>query len=151
MNVIVTFLHDLFAVIWLGNLLITYFSIIPTAREVIGPGPEVKRFMTAYQSRQGKFGMASILGLIITGMMMANKNPEFARLFSTANTFSLALTVKHLMVIASFAIALYSSLVLGRGRPDPKKEKLSGRLLGLNVVLAFLILFFSAWLNSMPA
>jgi len=149
MNVVVSFLHDLFAVIWLGNLMITYFSIIPTAREVMGPGPEVKKFMTAYQNRQGKFGMVSMLGLIITGMMMANKNPEFAHLFSTANTFSLVLTIKHLMVIASFAIALYSSMVLGRGKPDPKKEKLSGQLLGLNVVLAFLILFASAWITSM--
>jgi len=149
MNVVVSFLHDLFAVIWLGNLIITYFSIIPTAREVLGPGPEVKKFMAAYQQRQGKFGMASMVGLIITGMMMANKNPEFAHLFSTANTFSLVLTVKHVMVIASFAIALYSSLVLGRGKPDPKKEKLSSQLLTLNVILAFAILFASAWITSL--
>ncbi|WP_457637805.1 hypothetical protein [Oceanithermus sp.] len=148
MNVVVSFLHDLFAVIWLGNLIITYFSIIPTAREVLGPGPEVKKFMSAYQNRQGKFGMVSMLGLIITGMVMAKSNPDFAHLFSTANTFSQILTVKHLMVIASFAIALYSSLVLGRGKPDPKKEKLSGQLLALNVILAFLILFFSSWLTT---
>ncbi len=149
MNVIVSFLHDLFAVIWLGNLIITYFSIMPTAREVRGPGPEVKKFLSAYQNRQGKCGMVSMLGLIVTGMMMAKSNPEFAHLFSTANTFSLILTVKHLMVIASFGIALYSSLVLGRGKPDPKKEKLSGQLLGLNALLAFLILFASAWLTSL--
>jgi len=149
MNVVVSFLHDLFAVIWLGNLLITYFSIIPTAREVLGPGPEVKKFMTAYQKRQGRFGMASMVGLAVTGMMMAKQNPEFAHLFSTANTFSLVLTIKHLMVIASFGIALYSSLVLGRGKPDPKKEKLSGQLLTVNVVLVFLILFASAWITTM--
>jgi len=149
MKIFVLFLHDLFAVIWLGNLIITYFSIIPTAREVLGPGPEVKKFMTAYQKRQGKFGMASMVGLIITGMMMANQNPEFAHLFSTANTFSLVLTVKHVMVIASFAIALYSGLVLGRGKPDPNKEKLSSQLLTLNVILAFAILFASAWITSL--
>jgi len=150
MKVLVQFLHDLAAVIWLGNLIITYFSIVPTARQVLGPGPEVKKFMGAYQQRQGRYGIAAILVLIVTGMMMAKSNPNFAYLFSTANTFSLILTVKHLMVIASLAIALYSGFVLGKGKPDPKKERLSGQLLSVNVLLAFLILLASSWLNTLP-
>ncbi len=150
MKILVQFLHDLAAVIWLGNLIITYFSIMPTARQVLGPGPEVKKFMSAYQKRQGPYGIAAMLVLIITGMMMAKSNPNFAHLFSTANTFSLILTVKHLMVIVSFAIALYSGFILSKGGPDPKKEKLSGQLLSVNVLLAFLILFASSWLNVLP-
>ncbi len=144
--VVVSFLHQLFAVVWLGNLLLTYFSIAPAARDAFGP--EAKKFMTAYQKRQSRFGMASMLGLVLTGMVLAKQSPEFAHLFSTANTFSAILTMKHLMVIASFGLALVSAQVLGKGKPSAGKERLSQRFLQINVVLVFLILFASAWLNA---
>jgi hypothetical protein len=53
------------------------------------------------------------------------------------------LSLKHVLVLAMTAIALYRSLILGRrGRPStPSREKLSAGLLVLNMVLGIGVLF----------
>jgi putative copper export protein len=89
----------------------------------------------------------SIVGLVLTGMLQANRNPSFQGLFSFANAYSTTLALKHLLVVAMIAVALYRSLVLGRqsGPLTPSQEKLSAGLLFLNILLGVGVLLLTGF------
>ena len=73
----VSFFHDLFTVIWMGGLVVTVLSYIPALKEALGPGPQIKKVMMAFQKRQSIWVYVSMGGLILTGLLMSNRNPEF--------------------------------------------------------------------------
>ncbi len=66
------------------------------------------------QKRHSVWVYVSMIGLVLTGLLQANRSPAFQGLFSFGNTYSSVLTIKHILVVAMIAIALYRSLVLGR-------------------------------------
>lgn len=72
-------------------------------------------------------------------------NQFFLGLFRVGNGYAMALTVKHLLVLAMIAVALVRSLVLGRGPATPSREKLSARLLLLNIALGVAVLLASGF------
>jgi putative copper export protein len=141
----VTFLHDLFTVIWMGGLIVTVISYLPALKKALGPGPQVKKVMSAFQKRQSIWVYISMGGLILTGLLLSNRNPEFDSLFGFGNVYSVALSIKHLLVILMIGITLYRSLILSRPQAEmtPEKEHLSFKLLIINVVLAVAVLFSS--------
>lgn len=141
----VTFLHDLFTVIWMGGLIVTVISYLPSLKESLGVGPQVKKVMMSFQKRQSIWVYISMGGLILTGLMLSNRNPEFESLFGFGNAYSVALSIKHILVIFMIGITLYRSLVISRPQAvmTPKKDHLSFKLLIINVVLAVALLFSS--------
>ncbi len=142
---LVTFLHDLFTVVWIGGIITLGFVVLPAARQTFGTGPETKKLLGAVQKRLRPFVYVSMLGLIVTGALMARQNSDFAGLFSFGNTYSLMLGLKHIFVVAMIAVSLFRSFVLGR-RPQPlskSQEKLSMALLFVNIALGIVVLFFS--------
>jgi len=152
---LVTFLHDLFTAVWIGGLITLGLTVLPSARKVLGMGPQTKKLMDAIQKRLSVLVYVSIVGLVVTGILQANRASEFQGLFSFDNNYSTALSLKHVAVIGLVAVALYRSLVLGRrnGPPTPAQEKLSARLLFLNIVLGVGVLLlsgFAAALGSGP-
>ena len=146
----VTFLHDLFTVIWMGGLIVTVISYLPALKKALGPGPQVKKVMSAFQNRQSIWVYISMGGLILTGLLLSNRNPEFDSLFGFGNAYSVALSIKHILVILMIGITLYRSLV--KSRPQavmmPEKEQLSFKLLIINVVLAVGVLFSSGLVSA---
>lgn len=44
------FLHNLFTVVWMGGVIVAAISVLPAAKDAFGPGPQVKKFMTAFLS-----------------------------------------------------------------------------------------------------
>jgi uncharacterized membrane protein len=144
---LVTFLHDLFTVVWIGGLIAIGISILPATRQALGQGPQMKQLMDQVQKRQGLLVYVSIVGLLITGVIQARQATSFQGLFRFSNAYSAALTIKHILVLAMIAIALYRSLVLGRKgeASTPAQEKLSVRLLFINVALGIAILLASAY------
>lgn len=142
---LVTSFHDLFMVIWVGGLIITVISYLPALKSVISNSPQTKSVMTAFQKRQSIWVYISMVGLILTGIMLSRRDPAFIHLFSTGNPYSIALTVKHILILVMIGITLYRSLVLGHKRSvlTPKKEKLSRQLLVINAILSVLVLFSS--------
>lgn len=148
---LVTFLHDLFTVIWIGGLFTLGLIVLPTARQVFGPGPDTKRLMASIQKRLSKFICVSIVGLIVTGVLLSRSNPSFQGLFSFANSYSTALGLKHIAVIAMIIIMLYRSLVLGRKKSPltPSQEKLSVALLFANLVIGIVVLLLSGFTAAM--
>ncbi len=148
---VVLFLHNLFAAVWMGGMITTLLSFSPAVREVLGAGPQTKKIMSTYQKKQGILVYISIVGLALTGVLLSNRSPEFVRLFSFGNPYSIALSLKHIIVLIMIAIALYRSLVLGRqkGPSSPAREKLNIRLLIINVVLAVLVILDSAVVTAL--
>ncbi|MBN1658033.1 MAG: hypothetical protein JXA93_06505 [Anaerolineae bacterium] len=142
---IVIFLHDLFTAIWIGGLITLALTVLPSVRQVLGKGPQMKKLVDAIQKRLSVLVYVSIVGLIVTGVLQANRNPAFEGLFHFGNATSTALSLKHIVVIAMVGVALFRSLVLGRrqGPLTPAQEKLNVRLLLLNVVLGIVILLLT--------
>jgi putative copper export protein len=142
-----TFLHDLFTAVWIGGLIVIGITIMPAARQALGKGPQMKQLMDTIQKRQSVFVYVSIAGLLVTGVIQAKQAAAFQGLFRVSNAYSAALTIKHILVLAMIAIALYRSLVLGRKgkQSTPAQEKLSVRLLFLNIILGIAILLVSGY------
>jgi len=154
---LVTFLHDLFTAVWVGGLITLGITVLPSARKVLGMGPQTKQLMDTIQKRLSVLVYVSIVGLILTGMLQANRASEFQGLFSFDNNYSTVLTLKHILVLAMVAVALYQDLVLGRrsGPSTPAQEKLKAGLMFLNIILGVAILllsgFSAALASGLPA
>ncbi|MBN1581797.1 MAG: hypothetical protein JXA89_13920 [Anaerolineae bacterium] len=144
---LVTFLHDLFTAIWVGGLITLGITVLPSARRVLGTGPQTRKLMDAIQKRQSILVYVSIVGLAVTGLLLSNRSPAFQGLLRFGNAYSAMLALKHILVLAMVAVALIRSLALGRGRgpQKPAQEKLSAGLLFLNVALGVLVLLLTGF------
>lgn len=147
----VSFFHDLFTVIWMGGLVVTVLSYLPALKDALGAGPQIKKVMMAFQKRQSIWVYVSMGGLILTGLLMSNRNPEFDHLLGFGNVYSSTLSIKHILVILMIGITLYRSLILSQPKAvmTPKKEHLSFQLLIVNVVIAIAVLFTSGLVASL--
>jgi len=143
----VTFLHDLFTAVWIGGLITLGLTIFPAARRTLGKGPQMKGLMDAIQKRLSVLVYVSIVGLVLTGVLLGSRAPASNGLFRFGNAYSTLLTFKHLVVVAMIGITLYRSLVLGRwrGPTTPSEEKLSAGLLFVNVALGVVVLLLSGF------
>lgn len=150
---LVIFLHDLFTATWIGGLIALGLVVLPSARKVLGAGPQTKKLLETIQKRLSVFIYVSIGGLVVTGLLMANRSPAFQGLLSFGSAYSTALAIKHLLVLTMIAVALYRSLVLGRrsGPPSPAQEKLSAGLLFLNIILGVAVLLLSGLCAALAA
>ena len=150
---LVTFLHDLFTAVWIGGLITLGLTVLPSVKKTLGKGPQTKKLMDAIQKRHGVFVYVSMIGLVLTGLLQANRSSVFQGLFSFDNAYSTILTLKHILVVAMIVIALYRSLVLGRksGASTPSQEKLKAGLLMVNIVLGIAILLLSGFTAALSS
>lgn len=144
---LITFLHDLFTVVWVGGLITLGLTVLPSARSVLGMGPQTKQLMNEIRNRLSKLVYVSIAGLVLTGLLLSRRSPAFSGLFSFGNSYSTILTLKHVLILAMVAVALYRSLVLGRrtGPSTPDQEKLSAGLVLFNSLLGLVVLLLSGF------
>ena len=94
---LVTFLHDLFTVVWIGGLITLGLTVIPSAKKALGKGPQTKKLMEVIQKRHSVWVYGSLVGLMLTGLLQANRAPEFQGLFSFGNAYSAVLATKHIL------------------------------------------------------
>ena len=139
---LVTFLHDLFTAVWIGGLITLGLTVMPSVKKILGKGPETKKLMDTIQKRNSVLVYASMVGLVLTGLLQANRSSAFLGLFSLGNTYSAFLAVKHILVLAMIVIALYRSLALSKTNTHAQ-EKLKAALLILNIVFGVSILLLS--------
>lgn len=147
---IVTFLHDLFTAVWVGGLIVLGLVVMPSARKVLGMGPQTKKLMEAIQKRMSVLVYVSIVGLWLTGVLLSRRSPASQGLFQFGNPYATVLAFKHLLVLLMVAVALLRSLALRRVS-GPTQERLKAGLLFLNIALGILVLIlsgFSAALSS---
>ncbi len=150
---IVVFLHDLFTAVWIGGLITLGATVLPSVQKVLGKGPQTKQLMDTIQKRLSVLVYVSIVGLVLTGLLQANRSPAFQGLFSFSNTYSMLLSLKHILVLAMIAVALIRSLALGSrsGPPKPSQEKLKVALLFLNIALGIGVLLLSGFGAALSA
>jgi len=149
-NALAVTLHNLFTIIWMGGLLITVLSFLPALKKALGPGPQVKKVMAAFQQKQSIWVYISIMVLVITGLMLGKQNENFAGLFKFHNLYSWILSIKHILVILMIAISIFRSQIVNLiAVNNPKKqEKLNFILLISNTALAFLVIISSSFLTA---
>jgi putative copper export protein len=148
---LISFFHNLFTVIWMGGLIVTALSFMPSIKTVLGANPQTKKVMIAFQKRQSTWVYTSIVGLILTGLLMANRSPEFEQLLGFGNPYTIALSIKHFLVLVMIGISLYRSLVPDhkKGSSSSARERLNARLLLINIVLAVAVLLTSGFVAAL--
>ena len=139
---LVTFLHDLFTAVWIGGLITLGLTVMPVVKKVLGKGPETKKLMDTIQKRDSVLVYASMVGLVLTGLLQANHSSAFLGPFSFGNAYSAVLAVKHILVVLMIVIALYRSLALSKTTTHGQ-EKFKGILLILNLLFGISILLLS--------
>jgi len=147
---LLTFLHDLFTAVWIGGLITLGLTVMPSVKKVMGKGPQTKKLMDAIQKRHSLWVYVSLVGLVLTGLLQANRSPAFQGLFSFGNAYSAVLAIKHILVLAMIAIALYRSLALG-STSTPSQEKLKATLMILNIIFGVSILLLSGFTAALSS
>ncbi len=142
---LIRFLHDFFTVVWFGGLFASAISFMPAVRLVHREEPAKRQqIMTTYNQKQSRWVIASMVILIVTGLILSKQNPHFVRLFSFANTYSVVLSLKHLLILALIGLSLYNGSLMRKTDGGPALEKKRKQLMLVNLVLAVLILLTSA-------
>lgn len=147
---LVTFLHDLFTVTWIGGLVVLGITVLPVAGKLYGRGPETMRLMDAIQARHRWLVYVSIVGLAITGALLARRSPTSAGFLTFATPYATVLSVKHLLTAGMVIVALVRSVVLAprEGPATPAVQKGKVALLYLNLVLGVLVLAATGLLSA---
>ncbi len=143
----VKFLHDLFTVMWIGGMIVMAAVILPSVKKQLGP--EAKKLIATMKSKLSILTYVSMIGLLVTGLLLSNTSPLFTGFLDTSTQYSLLLTVKHIVIALMVMISLFRSLGIERMNLEgPKEQKLGAVLLLLNVILGISILLISGLLGA---
>ncbi|MGY5861201.1 MAG: hypothetical protein RTU09_02330 [Candidatus Thorarchaeota archaeon] len=146
---LVSFLHDLFTAMWIGGMIVLGFVILPTIKKTMGLGPETKKLTEAIRNQLSKLTYLSMIGLLITGILLSRSSPLYLGPLSIGNEYSAWLAIKHIMIALMVLISIFRSLVVPkRTMPEPKKMKLNALLLILNIVLGVGVLLLSGFIAA---
>ena len=137
-------LHDLFTALWVGGLLTSALSFMPTLKE-LGKEPQVKDLMIKYQKHLRIVALISIFGLWITGLFLGRQSEAYTGFMSFSSTYNVLVSIKHLIIFVMIVIAILRGYVLGRkiAQFTPSQQKLYAGLLMLNTILGVVVLFLS--------
>ncbi|MHB1294798.1 MAG: CopD family protein [Anaerolineae bacterium] len=150
---LIVVLHDLFTAAWVGGLLALGLAVMPAARDMLGMGPGLKKLMDAIQRRLRVLVYVSIVGLWVTGMLLARRTTGDVGLFSFASPYTALLSIKHLLVLAMVVVALMRSIALPRREAamGPRGQKVGAALLYLNMVLGIAVVAVTGFLGPLTA
>ncbi|MGY5873428.1 MAG: hypothetical protein RTV72_14350 [Candidatus Thorarchaeota archaeon] len=142
---LVKFLHDLFTATWIGGLFTLAIVVLPSIKKTMGMNPESKKLIMTIRKRLNGIVWISIIGLLVTGILLSNSSPLFGGLFSIANEYSILLTIKHIVIALMVIIVIVRGHVLTRmtNIPPQKIEKISKVLMMLNLVFGIVVLLLS--------
>ena len=143
---IIRALHNIFASIWVGGMLVMVISFLPTIRREIKDTELQGSLMDAFMIRQRKFIYLGIVILIGSGMLLARFSKQTPGLFNFSNPYSFILSVKHTLVILAVVIALVRSIAFknAASSKDRAKKKMSMALLLINTFVGIVILVLSS-------
>ncbi len=131
---LITFLHELFTVIWIGGLFVLVLVLLPVLKKEEIDLQKTKlyaSFVRKIQLRLRIFVYVAIVGLWATGMLLSNLN-QSAGLINFSNPYQTLLTIKHLLIFAMIGMAVWRSILMREksgaekkpgegGQPSPEK------------------------------
>jgi uncharacterized membrane protein len=138
-------LHDLFTVLWVGGILTTLIIFLPVLRKTLGKQESLGKITHAYQNRLRIIAVISIIGLWITGALLARQSPSYSGFLQFSTPYSVAISVKHILVFLMIIISVVRGFLLGgKGKVDmPEKSKAALILLILNGILGIGVILLS--------
>ena len=151
---LINFLHEIFTIIWIGGMLLLVLVIMPILKKQLKPD-EFELLNKKIRSRLSIFIYVAIVVLMATGIMLSKQSTLSSSLFSFENTYSIILSVKHILYFLMVAIAVFRGSILDRikGLDKEVRHKAGKILLLSNIVFAIAVLFLSAYtgvLASIP-
>ena len=150
-------LHLLATVTWIGSLAAISFLILPAARHSLDLDAQ-GALIDAIQRRLEPLAWFCLALLVVTGMFQLSTSPHYNGLLSTSNQWSLAILVKHIMVVVMIVVSalqtwevlpsIQRAAIRAQKTGDPaelrvlrQRERL---LLRVNLLLSILILAATA-------
>ena len=144
MITLVGFLHNLFTALWIGGMGTMLYAILPALKENLEKKQAMK-LANAIKERLSTITYISLVGLIVTGLMMGKESDEYKGLFSFSNDYSTVMTIKHFVVILMVILTLFRSIYLDKLNIEgARKRKLSFLLLLINFTSGVIVLFLSS-------
>ncbi|MHA1673544.1 MAG: hypothetical protein ACTSYI_07940 [Promethearchaeota archaeon] len=154
---LITFLHEVFTVMWIGGLFVLVLVLLPVLKKESDPQKTklYASFARKIQLRLRIYVYVAIVGLWATGMFLSKLN-QSAGLINFSTTYQTLLTIKHLLIFAMIAMAVWRTLLMrekpGMGGKDgkrPSPEQLMANMkktllpLFINFGLGLAVMFLS--------
>ncbi len=148
-SLIVTF-HNLFTAIWIGGMITLAVAYIPTILKTSESPSQIQAFIGAVQKRLRPLAITSIVGLIITGILLSRSNPLNLGFLNFTNAYSSLLSIKHVLMVVMVIIAVVRTWLIMRTmiNNDLANHKFNFSLLVVNISLGISVLFLSGLLAS---
>ncbi|HPX93782.1 MAG TPA: hypothetical protein PK646_05930 [Bacillota bacterium] len=144
---LVRFLHELFTVLWVGGLAFMSLTLVPSLSKVLGDGEKNKEMMKMVTRRHRIWIYLSMVGLIVTGLLLGRSSPSFTGFLHFDNLYSALTAVKHLLIVVMVVIALFRSIKFGKkdqaGKPG--KHRVNVILIRVNFALGVVVILLSAF------
>jgi uncharacterized membrane protein len=140
LNALSTWLHTLATIVMIGYYLFTCLIFLPVFEKQM-QGTALREMLERVSSRLRPFFGGSLLIFIITGTHLMMINESYLGLGNFfGNSWSILIVVKHVLVLAFLALAIYSERVFLTQIRDENPDGLKKFRLSLNINL-FLGLF----------
>lgn len=142
---IIKSLHDLFTAFWIGGLLTTAITFMPSLKRASERKGGVKKIMKTYHNHLRIVALFSIIGLWITGLLLTRQSQASAGFLNFSTRYNVLLSIKHLTIFVMVLIALYRGFFLGRKIEQfrEKEQKIYSILLFINTFLGVIVVFLS--------
>jgi putative copper export protein len=145
---VISSLHEIFTVLWIGGMSVLLLAILPAIRTRIPDKKVRKPIVDAIQKKLSVLAITSMIGLAITGLLMTSRVVTLKGLLDFSAQYTIALSIKHLIGIFMVIIAMIRRFYMDRifGMKNPNKEKYNVMLLLSNVILGWIVLFLSSYM-----
>ncbi len=154
--ILINFLHNVFTALWIGGMLTLAFTVLPAMRKVLGKSKETQALNSMIKKKLSLLTYISIIGLIITGLLMSNKavlSGLSTGFLSFGNEYSILMSIKHLLYLVMIFLSLFRSQIVDRVKKftPEQKQKLNMLTLLLNILAGLAVLFLSSYVSVLAA
>lgn len=145
---IISALHDLFTSLWIGGLAFMIVILIPTVMKFFEDKEKGEEFISKIQIRIKIVAVISIIGLIVTGILMSRQAILHGALVGPftfgVNAYSTLMGVKHILMILMVVVAITKGAILDNlKKQTPALKKIRVILIGINLLLGIAVLVLS--------
>lgn len=153
---VVTWVHLLSAVVWIGGIFFILFVVLPSAKKTLEqPG----KFMGTIGKKFVPLANVSIMLILVTGIFMSLSTHTFSDIIRLNNLWSQTLFIKILMALSMMGIHFYRGAILtpkierltaeGSSPEDIKRlQRLSLNLVKTNFIFGTVVLFLTGMLSA---
>ncbi len=133
MTTLLLFLHLIFATIWVGGHIILCIGFLPRALY-----QKNRDIITEFESVYEKIGIPSLIGQVITGILLSiYKVSNWQELFLWNSFYGRHFILKIFLLVLTIILAIHARLKI---IPDLKESNL--KILGIHIILVTIISIF---------